>query len=156
MRAVLQYCVPQKHRHGFSSSHSMRSLSSSLVGIQGASTTMQPSAEGWGQDPFSRKEGNSWWASDSSTRAGKGRCQSSPPSTEDTSKAAHQCLALQYSRETSVGHCGLLQAVHWKACSKWKGTEGAPNLEDSCRALRRQPTLLQGVSDGMKQVYQAY
>lgn len=55
-KLVLQHFVPQKLRHGLSSSHNMRSLSICPIEIQEESNTIHPSAEGWGpisHDPFS-------------------------------------------------------------------------------------------------------
>lgn len=55
-KLVLQHCVPQRPRHGLSSSHNMRSLSICPVEIQEEIATIHPSAEGWG--PANNKPGS--------------------------------------------------------------------------------------------------
>ena len=90
-KLVLQHFVPQKLRHGLSSSHNMRSLSICPIEIQEESTTIHPSAEGWGpisHDPFSI------WKD------------------LPTYFSFHRCLSYQFS-DHDLSKSLTIQPIHW-------------------------------------------
>lgn len=122
-KLALQYCVPQKPRHGLSSSHSMRSLRICPMEIQEESTTIQPIAEGWNPVRILSLFGRKFLtASDSFTTASKKRCQSNPPFTGTFQRL---CISILPSKPAE---------------SSWWTTEGCCRLWIENRALngRRQ------------------